>query len=45
MFLTAGLAGKVDYIVSSDKDLLLLDKNFDFNIMGPRQFLDLIDNI
>ncbi len=44
MFLTAALAGKVDYIVSGDKDLLVLDKIFDFKIFSPRQFFDIINS-
>lgn len=43
MFLTAALAGKVDYIVSGDKDLLVLDKKFGLKITSPRQFFDIID--
>ena len=42
MFLTAAVAGKINYIVSGDKDLLVLDKIFDFKIISPRQFLDII---
>jgi len=43
MFLSAGLAGKVDYIVSGDKDLLVLEKMFDFKIASPRQFLNFLE--
>ena len=42
MFLSAWLAGKVGYIVSGDKDLLVLEKKFDIKIISPRQFLDIL---
>ena len=40
MFLMAALAGKVDYIVSGDKDLLVLNNTLNLNVVNPRQFLD-----
>lgn len=42
MFLSAALAGKVDYIVSGDKDLLVLSNVWDVKILNPRQFLDAV---
>lgn len=42
MFLSAALAGKVDYIVSGDKDLLVLNNVWEFKILNPRQFLDAV---
>jgi|GEM_PF-7025247 predicted nucleic acid-binding protein len=42
MFLSAALAGKVDYIVSGDKDLLVLNRVLDLKIVNPRQFLDAV---
>lgn len=42
MFLSAALAGKVDYIVSGDKDLLVLNSVLDLKIINPRQFLDAV---
>jgi len=42
MFLSAALAGKVDYIVSGDKDLLVLNSVLDLKIVNPRQFLDAV---
>lgn len=40
MFLGAALAGKVDYIVSGDKDLLVLNNIGNLKIINSRQFLD-----
>lgn len=42
MFIAAALAGRVDYIVSGDKDLVVLDGVMGLRVLKPRQFLDLI---
>ena len=43
IFLSAALAGKVDYIVCGDKDLLVLNSVLDLKIVNPRQFLDAVE--
>ena len=40
MFISTALAGKVDYIVSGDKDLLVLNNVLDLKVVSPRQFLE-----
>lgn len=43
MFISTALAGKVDYIVSGDKDLLVLNGLLDLKILNPRQFLEALE--
>ncbi len=40
MFIATAFAGKVDFLVSGDKDLLVLKNDLDLKIVNPRQFLD-----
>jgi uncharacterized protein len=42
MYLSAALSGKVDYIVSGDKDLLVLNSVLELKIVNPRLFLDAV---
>ena len=39
-FVEGALAGKVDFLVTGDKDLLDLEIDFPFQILKPRQFLE-----
>lgn len=43
MFLSAATAGKVDYIVSGDKDLLVLESIFNSKIVTARHFFETIN--
>ncbi len=43
MFLAAAFAAKSNYIVSGDKDLLVLNDVLDLKIVNPRQFLDVLE--
>ncbi len=45
IFLEAALAGKVDYIISGDKDLLVLNNIVNLKIINSRQFLDAIGSL
>lgn len=38
-FIQGSLAGRVDYLVTGDRDLLALEMNFPFEITKPREFL------
>lgn len=42
--LEAGVAGQVDYIVTTDQDLLVLDPFEEIRIVRPRVFLDALPN-
>lgn len=39
-FVQCALAGKVDYLVTGDKDLLEMDDRLPFEMVRPREFLD-----
>lgn len=43
MFLAAALSSKTNYIISGDKDLLILNRVLDLNILSTRQFLETIN--
>ncbi len=40
MFLELALAAKADYLITGDKDLLVLPKMFAFKIITPAEFID-----
>ena len=42
-FINCARSGRIKYIVSGDKDLLVLDKINDVNIVGVAGFLDIIE--
>lgn len=41
MFLELALAGNADYLVTGDKDLLVLQQHFNFQIITPAAFINL----
>ena len=41
-FVHCAISAKVDYLVSGDKDLLVLTKDFSFNIISPAKFLNML---
>jgi len=41
MFLELALAGKAEYLITGDKDLLVLQKQFPFQILTPAAFINL----
>jgi putative PIN family toxin of toxin-antitoxin system len=43
-FIDCALSGKAEYLVTSDKDLLVLDDLVQFSIVKPRTFADKIKN-
>jgi len=43
-YIAAALAGRVDCIVTFDKDLLVLGKPFGIAVITPAQFLKTIEN-
>ena len=42
MFLSAAFAGNVDYVVSGDKDLLVLNDKLNLKILNAREFLNVL---
>ena len=42
-FINCARSGRIKYIVSGDKDLLVLDKINDVNIVGVSEFLDILE--
>ena len=45
MFLACALAAKADYIVSNDRDLLVLGKPFGVRIVTPGEFLRILEEL
>jgi putative PIN family toxin of toxin-antitoxin system len=43
--LQCGLEGNVDFIITGDDDLLVLEKYKDIRIVKPREYLDILENI
>ena len=41
--LAAALTGRADFVVSGDKDLLILKEFHGIKILSPRQFVELLD--
>lgn len=41
MFLELAFAGKTDYLITGDKDLLVLQQRFAFQIIAPAAFINL----
>lgn len=42
-FIACSLASEADYLITGDKDLLVLDGQFSFPIIKPKKFLSILD--